>query len=339
MPTLRSRIAAVPLARQAYRGLRKCARGSGVPSIWRAFDRAAARHPHVPSHARAGLPADPFDTCPSVSAGNFRDILRYVSERFTPVSLRDLCNGRLRKTPAAAITFDNGWRDNYEVAFPILREFGVPATIFVTTGKIGSGEPFWQQRLGQVFRAAIAKPDGEAARGLRSVLDVRDSQALTPELYREMVLRWKRHKEPELMDLLRALGCPGPSGSDRAHQFLDPAEIREMAAGGIDFGSHTVSHAILPLHSRPDVQRELSDSKAAVEALLGGIVDTFAYPDGRYSREVVACVRRTGYRIACTAHPSRISVARTLCGCHGSTCHGTTLTAACHLAPKPLNGK
>jgi peptidoglycan/xylan/chitin deacetylase (PgdA/CDA1 family) len=327
---LRETIAAVPFARQAYRGLVKCSVRSGVPRLWRTL--TGRQHVILTFHrVRAvGQPADPFDTCPSVSVEAFRQVLEHVRERYAVVSLRELCDGCVGKAPAAAVTFDDGWRDNYDVAFPILRELGIPATIFVTTGKIGSSELFWQQGLGQMMRAASGCPNGDAASRLRAVLDVRAGQPLTPKLYRDTVLHWKGLTQAERMSRLVSAGgmTPGEKGNwsilpERPEggyaqnvpvpvfagprAFLTADEIREMAGAGIAFGSHTVTHPILPRCSRPEIKRELTESKAVLESLLGTTVDMLAYPDGQHTPEIVDCARAAGYRIGCTTVNRRVN--------------------------------
>ncbi len=306
MSSLRSKIAAVPLARETYHGLVKCVACCGVPAVWRVL--SGRRHVILTFHRvrPAGQPADPFDTCPSIGVEAFRKILDHVRGRFTVVSLRELSDRRAGKDPVAAVTFDDGWRDNYDLAFPVLRELGIPATIFVTTGRIGGSEPFWQQTLGQMFRFASACPEGEAARGLRAVLQTQNGRPLTPELYRDTVACWKRLKQAECLDLLLRTGRTSLSACG-PRQFLSAEEIREMAAAGIAFGSHTVTHAILPRYSQPEIEHELSESKAALESLLGGTIDMLAYPDGQYSAEVVECAQEIGYRIGCTTVRGRVA--------------------------------
>jgi peptidoglycan/xylan/chitin deacetylase (PgdA/CDA1 family) len=307
MPTIRSRVAGLPLTRRAYHGLLKCARRSGLPTIWHVL--SGRQHAILTFHRvrPAGQPADPFDTCPSVSIEVFRSVLAHAREHFDCVPLRELVDGYGGKAPAAAVTFDDGWRDNYELAFPILRELGIPATIFVTTGKIGNSEPFWQQRLGRMFRAAIASPAGDAARALREVLDVRDGQTLTPELYHDTVVCWKRRKRVDCTDLVRRMESTTASGADDARQFLNAAEIRELAAAGIAFGSHTVTHRILPHYGRREIEWELSESKAVLEDLLRSPIDMLAYPDGQCSDSTLQCARAAGYRIGCTTRNRRLS--------------------------------
>ena len=105
----------------------------------------------------SGQPRDRFDSCPSVSVDALRTLLQYVKNRFEVVHLSNLFKLRNDSKPLAAITFDDGWRDNFDLAFPLLVELQIPATVFITTGKIGSCQPFWQQCLGSVFRAASMK--------------------------------------------------------------------------------------------------------------------------------------------------------------------------------------
>lgn len=299
MSSLRQTIAEVPGMRAAYRGLWKAAARTGLPRLWRAI---GGRHHVILTFHRvrpAGQPPDPFDTCPSIPVDAFRQTLEHVREHFAVMPLGELCayDGR---QPAAAITFDDGWRDNYDVAFPVLRELDLPATIFVTTGKIGSSEPFWQQILGNSFRAAVAAPQGEAARRLREALGIGGRAPLTARLYRDTVVQWKKLRPPERENRLTQAGCcPAPDAAG-PRLFLSADEIREMAAAGIDFGSHTVTHAILPQLAPAEVERELAESKATLEGILGRPIEMLAYPDGQYSAVTIRWAKSTGYRVGCT---------------------------------------
>ena len=163
MPTIRSRVAGLPLTRRTYHGLLKCARRSGLLTIWHVL--TGRQHAILTFHRvrPAGQPADPFDTCPSVSIELFRTVLAHAREHFDCVPLRELVDGCGRKAPAAAVTFDDGWRDNYELAFPVLRELGIPATIFVTTGKIARAA----SRFGSSGWAGCSAPPSPAPRERR----------------------------------------------------------------------------------------------------------------------------------------------------------------------------
>jgi len=250
---------------------------------------------------------DPFDTCPSLPADVFRQILEHVRDRFDVVTLSDLFKRAAGATPMAAITFDDGWRDSYDVAFPLLRELELPATIFVTTGKIGSSQPFWQQALGKLFRGRADRTGESDDQDLRGVLLVERDVPLTADLYRRTVRHWKTLEAVDREGLLLRAGWKPPANSEHPRCFLSEAEIREMTNAGIRFGSHTVSHPILPRESRAAMLSELTQSKSTLEGIVGEVVDTLAYPNGDWSGEVVRSARSVGYRIGCTTCNKRVS--------------------------------
>jgi len=139
----------------------------------------------------AEQPLDPFDTCPNHSIDMFRRLLEYVTDHFDIVPLRELVERGSRARKAVAITFDDGWRDNFDLAFPVLKRLGLPATIFVTTGKIGASQPFWQQVLGGLFRQAVDLSDRDRVHAIKNALGLDDQTPMTPHVYRSIVQDWK----------------------------------------------------------------------------------------------------------------------------------------------------
>jgi len=294
------------LLRSARRQAVRAAAMLGIPALWQQV--TGRRHLILLFHRvrPAGVPQDRFDTCPSHSIDVFRAVLEYVAERFRVVGLRELVARRTERTLLAAITFDDGWRDTYDVAFPVLRKLELPATVFVTTEKIGSSQPFWQQTLGAVFRRAVEERDVAAQGALRSVLDTMEDGRLAANHYRQTVIHWKQlppdERERKLALLLAA--CPGPAAGPRL--FLSPGEIKEMHSAGIEFGSHTVSHELLDACSPEKLDYELRESKAQLETILGEPVESIAYPNGNFSPLVVEKTQAAGYCIGCTVEPGRV---------------------------------
>jgi peptidoglycan/xylan/chitin deacetylase (PgdA/CDA1 family) len=233
-----------------------------------------------------------LDSCPCISEGSLRQILLYLKENYPIVPLRDLIEDLQPKRSTAAITFDDGWISNYEIAYPLLKELGIPATIFITTGKIGGHEPFWQQRLGKYFETCQIA-------GSRYVefCSVPITSRNIRE-YRRLVARLKGLQSSELNSKLD--GIPAYPVSPGSRMFLNAEEIIEMSGHNIDFGSHTVNHSILTRESGETVRHELETSKAILEELLQKEVDMLAYPNGNYSSEVIDIARQCGYRIGCT---------------------------------------
>jgi len=280
---------------------------SGVPGLYRALTRRC--HVILVFHRIHKIvdTLHQFDSCPTYSLGGFCKLLEHLRRSFEFVSLRRLTELGPRSAPAAAVTFDDGWRDVYDVAFPVLSELSIPATVFVTTGKIGRSEPFWQQSLGCLFLRAAEDPTGAAARRLTATLRLRDGGLLSPRVYLRTVRNWKRLSDQERSDRLAQAGwAPAPDTED-ARCFLSEAEIQAMSRAGHEFGSHTVTHTILTAADGSTVQAELTESKATLQRILGRKMDMIAYPNGNWSGEVLRRARALGYRIGCTVSRRRVS--------------------------------
>ncbi len=130
---------------------------------------------------------------------------------------------------------------------------------------------------------------------------------LTPVLYRTTVENWKALENSDREERLDRSGWHTPSDSETDRLFLSDTEIREMADSGIDFGSHTINHAILPRLSSREMEFELRESKLTLEKILGSPIDQLAYPNGDWSDEVVRLARSCGYRVGCTTRSMRVS--------------------------------
>ena len=183
--------------------------------------------------------------------------------------------------PRACITFDDGYRNNLELALPILQRLRLPATIFLPTAFIGTTQLLWTTRLDFAFRnaddaaqaqfAAWAAVD-PAARG-EGTLSHRVSDALKrmpPKRRDEMLMRIYSR-------------VPEPSSSDVApHGFLTWEEVAAMEATGlVTFGAHTVHHEIVRNLDDAALHRELADSIAEVRRRCRHPSAVFAYPNGR----------------------------------------------------------
>lgn len=247
-----------------------------------------------------GLPSDPFDSCPSISVELFKEILFYLKKHYEIVSVRNFCKRIDQLQPLAAITFDDGWQDNYEIAFPILQELKIPATIFMTTGKIGSSEPFWQQKLGKLFSFVVYEGEKEDQEKLRRILRVDEAEALNSDLYKKIVGQWKSRKHSEINAKLNIDGWSKKILSFERALFLSSDDLREMASRNIDFGSHTVNHVILTNECDATVESELVESKKALEEIVGKPVDMLAYPDGDFSSKIIRRAETYGYKLGCT---------------------------------------
>jgi peptidoglycan/xylan/chitin deacetylase (PgdA/CDA1 family) len=243
----------------------------------------------------AGLPPDVFDRQ-----------MEYVASRFHVLPLRELVaalQARALPSRAVAVTFDDGYRDNFLHAFPILRRHAIPATVFLATSAIGTGAQLWHDDVFSAFR------ETKAARldpfGPRSIAGPLDTVPQRLGLQRE-VLGYLRTLPDEaraeevgrLREALR-VGAAGPVPG----LMLTWEEARTMSGGGIQFGSHTVSHPLLSRVGTERARREIVDSKRAIEEQLDVAIDGFAYPNGRatdFLPETRSLLLEAGYTHAVT---------------------------------------
>jgi peptidoglycan/xylan/chitin deacetylase (PgdA/CDA1 family) len=246
-----------------------------------------------------------------VSARMLEDHLDCIGRRFDFVSLDEIgshiVSGEPFDRPVAAVTFDDGYRDMYEHAFPILRRKGIPAAVFVVTELVG--KPFWQvhdklyQLVAKAFSVwdnprreletlfgALNLPAESVSRNGLAHSPLHAVTAMLPELSLADVRR--------LMDgLEQSVG----NGFRNIPLSLSWPELSHMHDAGITIGSHTKNHVSLPRESAADVAEELVGSKRRLEERLGCAIEHFAYPGGQFTGEIVEAVANAGYRFAYTA--------------------------------------
>ena len=247
----------------------------------------------------------------AVNSRIFEHQLEFLKEEFRLLSLdaavEGLVNGKTASSRDVALTFDDGYRDNYTCAYPILKKYGVPATIFVTTGFIESKREFWWDRLASLL---------ERARGVTL-----DWESLPSDIFPRKVAHLLRRVAAGKVSLSAVTNCLKAQGARRVDQviaylqeavgpvppslpaeFLSWKEIREMAGNGISFGSHSHSHTVLTALGDEAVVRELRVSKTIIRDQIGKEPTGFAYPDGWFDERTRRLVMAAGYHYAVQTH-------------------------------------
>jgi peptidoglycan/xylan/chitin deacetylase (PgdA/CDA1 family) len=244
-----------------------------------------------------------------VTASTFRHQLAYVRRCYTVVPLDEMVErihaGRALPPRAVAITFDDGYLDNYTHAFPLLRAEGLPATFYVTTGTLDGGPPLWTAKL-----RFMARRSPRTAVELPAELGGRVAIA-TPEerqaLFTSLIVALKNVPSPRRCELVARLG--DVFGIDDFSPLdgimMTWAQLREMSAAGMTVGAHTVSHPNLPRTDVDEQMREVCGSRDTIAAELRAPVAHFSYPNGRGASHVDdtvrGVVRRAGFRSAVTS--------------------------------------
>jgi peptidoglycan/xylan/chitin deacetylase (PgdA/CDA1 family) len=243
---------------------------------------------------------------PGVPSRVFEQQMKYLAGQCHVLRLDEAVN-RMKECDlpdnAVAITFDDGYRDNYTHAFPILKSLELPATIFLATSALEGGEVLWHDRVFSAFRETRVETlpkFGEIPTSLpcRSPVERLHAQGEVLKFLRrcdsDEIWEWVQTLENMLSVTYRR---------PASELMLNWEEIRIMAKAGIQFGAHTVSHPIL---SRLTVERardEIVGSKLAIEKHLDREVFAFAYPNGTsadYSAATKALAKDAGYLCALT---------------------------------------
>ncbi len=246
---------------------------------------------------------DPF--FPAISTSLFEKEMRHLARNYNVLALPDLVK-HLQDgppEPVVAITFDDGYKDNCENAFPVLQRYGLPATIFLTTGTMDDDTPIWFEQLAHALKTTtresldleidvprrfLLKTQAERLQANNGIFDV----------LRELSDAERKVWLPRILRELRVA-----DDRDRRGKMLTWDQTRFMSVRGINFGGHTVNHPFLSRLTKENACWEASECKRRIEAELQVPVECFAYPNGRdkdigpWGDDVI---RSAGYQSAVT---------------------------------------
>jgi peptidoglycan/xylan/chitin deacetylase (PgdA/CDA1 family) len=261
--------------------------------------RANAGIPILSFH-RVNDERDPF--FPSMPTAMFAARMQHIARNYLVLSLDEVAErlgrGRMPRN-ALALTFDDGYRDFFTHAAPILARFGLPATVFLATGFIGTTEMAWYDGLATAVktgrRDALELASGETL----PLLSAAQRLVALRELLRRLKGLPDEDRQAAIEDLVRRLD-PVETGRPK-RLMLTWDEVVALKGLGFSIGAHTVSHPILARMTAEVAWREIHGSKVAIERILGTPVRTFAYPNGGvtdYDSSTVDLVRRAGFSCA-----------------------------------------
>jgi peptidoglycan/xylan/chitin deacetylase (PgdA/CDA1 family) len=257
-----------------------------------------------------------------VRLSSFNDQLEFLAENYEIVSIKDMLN--LIETNHVAkdrqycvITFDDGWLDNYQHAFPILKKFSAPATIFLAESFIGTNRFFWHEKISKLFYLSRSKLKNSSL-----PIESRNRQATDAlGLLRNLIFS-AGHPTPAIDATIEAMKSLPISTIENAidnladeldipfaneRTMLNWAEIAEMGKNNISFGSHTCGHQILTNLNLQDATLEINGSMEKLKSKELNFVPIFCYPNGRYNDQIRSLVIDAGYSAAVTTKLGRES--------------------------------
>jgi len=242
-----------------------------------------------------------------VDAARFDQILTWIGEQFRVLPPAQACE-RLKAgtlpSRAAIITFDDGYRDNHDVALPALRQHGMQAVFFVATGYLGDGVQF-NDRLTEAFRSLDGATFDAAWLGLGTL----PTGALADRLSSlEKVREAAKYLEPaerlQAVERVEATCGATARGLQRGRVMMTPEEVTALAANGMEIGGHTVWHPILQSVDDATAYDEIVAGRDALAAILPGAPRLFSYPNGKpqtdFGPRHADMARRAGFEFAFT---------------------------------------
>lgn len=243
----------------------------------------------------------------SASAEAFREQMTAIKRDFQPMRFDEVVDRIEKGSPlparAVLVTFDDGYDDNYRVAYPILRELGMSAMFFVSTGHIDSGMPYEYDWLVHMVCKTTAPtmdiPELDVAWELPASLEGR--RGIAARLLEHLKSFDAVTQEAAIDRLAREWDMPRAPHQDCRPMSWE--QLREMHRGGMEIGSHGVNHRMLAKMTPALMVEEVRKSRETIERELAAPACALSYPVGGYGafdQHVIDAVRDAGFSIACS---------------------------------------
>ncbi len=248
---------------------------------------------------------DPFHLC--VHPNNFAAHLEEIARWREPSTLSNLAVSSRR--PRVVVTFDDGYRDNFDFALPIAEAKGIPITVFITSGMLGDRQGFWWDRLDALLRA---RPKGTSEfsieiEGISVKVPVgRRNLESDLQAVRRHLLPLRVQEIERVLDAVSQQWSVASTASPQALPLTRDELLQLAAAELVTIGAHTVDHVRLRDRSSEEQLQTIAASKKELEQLLDRRISHFAYPFGRrddFDDCTVDSVRLAKFETACTTLP------------------------------------
>ena len=233
----------------------------------------------------------------SATPEQFAAQVRHLTRNFDVIGIRDLAGWEERCGRFVMITFDDGYLDNYEAAYPILRAYGAPGVFFLTSGFLDRQQTAWWDEISWMVRTSRSSRLAANSWTISELLLPQENrQPALDRLLRIYKSLPGRRTQEFLGFLADALGTG--RAPEAAGVWMDWPHVREMHSQGMEFGGHTVTHPVLANLGRAEQEYEIRECRARIEAELGQRISAFSYPVGQrdsFNATTQACLREAGY--------------------------------------------
>ncbi|WP_286234354.1 polysaccharide deacetylase family protein [Thalassotalea sediminis] len=249
----------------------------------------------------------------SCSTEAFEQHIEILKENFEIINTRQLAKlveqKQLTNNRYALITFDDGYKDNYTNAFPVLKKHHVPAIFYVATDFVDSNHIPWWDEIAFLLRQSVGQD--------YQLIGTNKVYHLAPENINQTIQRimssakqLTTHTIDDVLQDVRTQCFKAHESLDNKQTklFMTWKQVKQLAEQGMEIGSHTISHRILSQLDKQEQSKEIIESKLIIEQKIEKSVNSIAYPVGRYfcyNQASFELSIQAGYQIAFNNEPGR----------------------------------
>jgi len=243
-----------------------------------------------------------------IASAEFLLHLEYLQKHNRIFSLSEAIDSLVKKKSlppnATVITIDDGYRDVYEVAFPLLKDFGFPATLFAITDFLDEKCWLWTDLMRYVLlntKSDYVKIEFKNGIKIEAKLSDRlQKLELANRINSQLKRLPNEQKDARIKEIAAALQVKIPPLPPPDYAPISWQQALEMEAGNLQIESHTVTHPILTNVNQTELDFELQTSKQRLEMVLNKKIEHFCYPNGGFNEAVQKSVEKAGYKSAVT---------------------------------------
>ena len=232
-----------------------------------------------------------------VNEKNFEDQLKYICTNYKVLRCDEDWSGVNQKS--VALTFDDGYVDFYSKAYPLLKKYNVPATVFVSTGGIDNDNEFWWDELENILNQS-SLPDVIRTRKKEFLVrDYNNRSELIMNIREEIISNTYRLRDEEMICLKNQVNKDLKNRPQ--YRTMNTKELRDIAKDPlITIGAHTINHIRCDIESESEQIKEIEKSKIKLEEIINKEVDLFAYPNGNIGSKTRSILRKLDFSRAFT---------------------------------------
>ncbi len=245
------------------------------------------------------------DEVVDAAVADFDRQMRFVARHFNVIGFKELEEYKRRgifPKNSLIVTFDDGYKDFYTNAYPVLKRYKMPATIFLTTGHIGTNRLFWWDKLAFFIKNTPKKEISITHNGNTYKYDLstyaRRQQSLNA--LNRLMKKIKNEEREVIIGFIEKSAGIKIDPSATKDMILSWEDIKTMSNNSIEFGAHSVTHPLLSYLPPAKIEREIFLSKKKIEQQIKEPVAVFAYPCGVYNEMCKEAVKKAGFAFGCT---------------------------------------